>query len=456
MTNLFEAAHRILRKTAVSGAGNVPVERELSRSPDGEEKASVLLARLGYHTPAEPVERANRLALLALASKFERVLELPLPHGPGAAFFGAMVSPAALGIDGHDPEPVGVAGRGIDFRQAFESCVGEAAEFLSFIERTDDPRLTEPKTRGTGADVPDLEDLLWALNGAGLAPDADLDGIGWISASSLLDGRRIHFPVDIVLRRPPARRKGSRKAESTGLSAGRTLEDAIYSGLMEVVERDAVSLWWYGGLPARVIGETTRKGVGFDAFAETVRGGSDRRVRLLEITTDIQIPAVVSFSREPDGSAVIAGFAADCDIATAMQRAFLEMCQMELAQRISLEKLARHGERGLKDKDRDWIRRYRELSVDEFPTRFAPALEAVPRSAFSGDKSSFAIERLAQSGFTPVYVDLTVADVGIPVVKAMVPQLQSSSPDWLTKRLSDTALENKSPLDQQISRVSPI
>ena len=69
---------------------------------------------------------------MRLAARFRDVFELPVRQATGVHIVGALVAPQALGIEGHGTASAGVGGRGFTFRRAFESCVGEAAEYQSF------------------------------------------------------------------------------------------------------------------------------------------------------------------------------------------------------------------------------------------------------------------------------------------------------------------------------------
>jgi len=78
----------------------------------------------------------NRSQLLALAARCRDRFQLPLPHTPGAFAYGAMADPKDFGIDGPG---AGTGGRGLTLQHAFESCMGETAEYLSFLRHQDDP-----------------------------------------------------------------------------------------------------------------------------------------------------------------------------------------------------------------------------------------------------------------------------------------------------------------------------
>ncbi len=114
--------------------------------------------------------------------------------------------------------------------------------------------------------------------------------------------------------------------DSNGNAAGSSLEDAVIQGFMELVERDAVAIWWYNRLP--------RPALDFDhPYLDEVRafyGAHHREIWLLDLTTDLQIPTCVALSRRIDKPAedIIMGFGAHFDPQVAALRALTEMNQM--------------------------------------------------------------------------------------------------------------------------------
>src|SRR5262249_24546594 len=83
---------------------------------------------------------------------------------------------------------------------------------------------------------------------------------------------------------------------SNGNAAGNNLEEAIFQGFLELVERDSVALWWYNSL--------CRPGVDLDSFHEPyldqVRDflcSRQRDLWVLDLTADLGIPVFVALSR---------------------------------------------------------------------------------------------------------------------------------------------------------------
>lgn len=423
----------------------VALENEAVAGLEGT-AAGDLLCRLGYwdasgeFQKSTPHQQRNHLSLLRLAARFRDFFELPVSQATGLHIAGALVNPQTLGIHGHGIASAGVGGRGFSFRRAFESCVGEAAEYLSFIERDSDPLMSS----APGIDELNRDEIEWAFSGAGLGSTADASKLTWVEATSLVDHRRVRFPSELVLRRPPVRRTGSRQAESNGVGAGPTIEDAQLSGLLEVIERDAVALWWFGGLGSKEVLWRSPDDEQLRNRLASLRDRSSRPHWFLDLTTDVGVPVVGCISSDGEGRAVVAGFSASADMAGAIEAAFLEMCQMEVGLELALAKFASNPDRKPLPQDQVWMDRYNRLNIINFP-RLRQAGGPGPGGLGPADPEAGyrpldnVVRKLHRSGFTPYFVDITRSEIAVPVARMLVPGLQSAKPDWMTRRLFEVA-----------------
>ncbi|HAA27983.1 MAG TPA: adenylate cyclase, partial [Cyanobacteria bacterium UBA8553] len=116
--------------------------------------------------------------------------------------------------------------------------------------------------------------------------------------------------------------------DSNGNAAGNTKEEAILQGFMELVERDAVALWWYN--------RVQRPGVQLESFDEPYLEAIanyyqtlSREFWVLDITSDLNIPTFAAISRrthkQPED--IFFGFGAHFDPKVALLRAVTEMNQ---------------------------------------------------------------------------------------------------------------------------------
>ncbi|MDZ8260746.1 TOMM precursor leader peptide-binding protein [Nostoc sp. ChiQUE01b] len=118
-------------------------------------------------------------------------------------------------------------------------------------------------------------------------------------------------------------------ADSNGCAAGNTLEEAILQGFMELVERDAVALWWYNSLQ--------KPQVDLDSFDEPYFHSLkqyyqtiNREIWVLDITSDLNIPVFAAVTRRSDRSVedIVLGYGAHFDAKIAISRALTEVNQI--------------------------------------------------------------------------------------------------------------------------------
>ncbi|MBA0125338.1 TOMM precursor leader peptide-binding protein [Haloechinothrix sp. YIM 98757] len=214
------------------------------------------------------------------------------------------------------------------------------------------------------------------------------------------------------------------RADSNGNAAGSSLEDAILQGLLEIVERDAVALWWYN--------RTSAPGVDLAAFGDLwvdelrgVYADLGRELWVLDVTSDVGIPVMVALSRRAGASPehIMVGFGAHLDPRIALRRALTELNQLVPA-------LVEAEPEDLGDPDlRSWWQRATVTAEDylladpgvrhRVPADFA----CVPRRDLAGDVESVTTS-LAALGLETLVLDQTRPDIELPVVKVIVPGMR--------------------------------
>jgi ribosomal protein S12 methylthiotransferase accessory factor len=411
LTHVFGRAAEYL-----SAAASVP-------PPDD---VAALLQMVEYDSdPGDPEAAANRIALLRAAARFSRVFQLGAPEAPGLFFLGAEASPGMI-ASGHAQAPLaGVGGMGLSMRAAFESCIGEGVELLSQFEAGDEALVSssagemQDAAEGQGRDL--LESL---LSGTGNGTTFDC-----LTATGLTSDRTLVVPAEICLRRLPARSRMTPPfLLSTGCAAGRTRADAVLHGLCELVERDAAGLWWRGGMRGRPLaldGEAVGQAAAH--LAALRRGSESRRTWLLDITTDLGIPAVAAISCHADGKGFACGLGARPTLAGAARGAIMELCQCELAHAVVAAKRAEGGEARLNARDRDHLARAMQIDAGTcsllHPLGVPGRYDACPSEDPVGQIRWLAA-RLSVQGIEAFVLDLTRPAFAIPVVRVIAPGLQ--------------------------------
>ena len=152
--------------------------------------------------------------------------------------------------------------------------------------------------------------------------------IEWTPVWSLTHQEFKYLPTAYCYFGYPQSPKPNCWADSNGCAAGNTLEEAILQGFMELVERDCVTLWWYNRLG--------RPRLDLDSFDEpyfqTLKDyykTLHRDIWVLDITNDLNIPTFAAISRRTDREAqdVIFGFGTHFDPKIAILRALTETNQ---------------------------------------------------------------------------------------------------------------------------------
>jgi ribosomal protein S12 methylthiotransferase accessory factor len=409
--------------------------------------ARLLLEALGYATAPEippdggeiSSETRHRALLLKAASRFVRVFQLAAPDAPGLIAFGAEFDPA-IADSLHAGSPlVGVSGVGLSLQQAFQGCIGEGIEYLSQLQTESDVML--PSGPGDSAAMLGLEAraFLGAFTAHRLRPHAE---ISWHRATRLTDGREALLPADLCLRRPPDRQEIKPPFPlSTGSAAGLSWHAAALHALLELIERDAASLWWRGGSRAGSIPPLDEADVMAEALLPQLRqNASARRSWLLDITTDIGVPCVAAVSCMADGFGFSVGLAARPTLKAAARSAILEMCQGELAHAVVEAKCSERGEAALNERDRVHRRRATMINADQC-LLLQPSLDPAEHLAIDMTDPSavlrLIVDRLGQFGIETFGLDLMRPHFAVPVVRVIAPGLQLEPSDIITPRLAD-------------------
>ncbi|HEU5475370.1 MAG TPA: TOMM precursor leader peptide-binding protein [Actinophytocola sp.] len=216
-------------------------------------------------------------------------------------------------------------------------------------------------------------------------------------------------------------------ADANGCAAGSSLEDAVLQGMLELVERDAVAIWWYN--------RTRAPGVDLDSFRDpwidelrAVYAGLGREVWVLDVTSDLGIPVLVALSRRLSGPAedIMFGFGAHLDPRVALRRALTELNQL-MPQVIDDGSGARY-----RCDDPDAVHWWRTATVANQPY-LAPDPRARRRTPLAYDYTpsqdllrdvQYVQNGIEARGMEVLVLDQTRPDVGLPVVRVIVPGMR--------------------------------
>lgn len=229
------------------------------------------------------------------------------------------------------------------------------------------------------------------------------------------------------------------RASSNGCAAGSSLEEAILQGFLELVERDGVALWWYNRL--------SRPRVALKDFDEPYVHALlahyqelGREVWVLDLTNDLGIPVMAAVSRRVDGGQerVSFGFGAHLEPGVALVRALTELNQS----------LPYADSSGTRDDSTVMGRWLGSASVAAHPYLAPVAGASSTPSSFQHLGGEDVLEdvrtcvQLARArGLEVLVLDQTRPDIGLPVVRVVVPGLRHFWPRLGPGRLYDVPVQ---------------
>jgi ribosomal protein S12 methylthiotransferase accessory factor len=252
--------------------------------------------------------------------------------------------------------------------------------------------------------------------------------VPWVAGYDVMQGEEVLVPAHAVFHPLPVTCGRLFRTNTNGLASGNTIEEAVFHALMEVVERDAWSLVEVTKRTGPQI-EGVMDGLAADLLAKFAAAGVE--ITLRDITSDTGIPTVAAVADDvvlKDPALLTIGMGSHTSARIAVLRALTEVAQSRLTQI--------HGAR--EDTDTADVRRMigyertKRLNRHWFAENGSIEFAAMP----SFDSDDFLTDighvtgLLAQAGLSRVIVaDLTRPEIGIPVVRVIVPGLEMYAMD---------------------------
>ncbi|MEM7050581.1 MAG: YcaO-like family protein [Acidobacteriota bacterium] len=339
-------------------------------------------------------------------------------------------------------------GGGATFEVALAASIGEAAERYCMLFYDRDEMIFAPH-REVAADAvaPELLRLFSRPQVENPPPRYRADyfdedaPVSWVWGWSLTENRPKLVPATLVYLGFEYRdgEAVTGRNASSGLSAGGTLEEAILSGLYEVIERDAFTIHWL----QRHMGP--RIEIDDEAIDRLVReryypDHPDVDLAVYDVSLDLGVPSVLTILTRPAeyGTVLCVGSASRLSARDAVYKTLVESSQALPYFRFQLDRLA------------DWepaedfsdLRNFEEHSLlyikrPELKEEAFRFCREVDRRVVLSDLPELATGRplgdlertvglLAKAGYEVVVADITtpdIAEVGFHVVRVIVPGL---------------------------------
>jgi ribosomal protein S12 methylthiotransferase accessory factor len=321
-------------------------------------------------------------------------------------------------------------GKGQTEAEAEASCLGEAVERYSIQFHADEQRI-RATSRELDDEAVDVRRLMSYSDGQYRTRDEwnqhrgdfqwipepwdDTTPVEWVEATSLTTGKRWYVPAAYCYL---GYGLSSCAADSNGCAAGNTFEEAWLRGLLELVERDAVALWWYN----RVRLPALSKRIYSDRIAALIGNlqRMNQRVRLIDLTNDLGIPVCAAVSTRADGTRVVVAAGSGLDPETAAWRALADAAHSVCSLNDDAMNLLREGS----PDERDYFRWLSEATLQSHPY-LSPNRSARHKAPLiTGGQLGDCVEQVRRAGLDILTVDMTRPEIGFPVARIIVPGLR--------------------------------
>ncbi len=245
----------------------------------------------------------------------------------------------------------------------------------------------------------------------------------WVMGYDLMNDVEVFVPANAVFH-PYIPNAGSKlfRSNTHGLASGNTIEEAILHGLLEVIERDALSIAEYTRNPGKEIILSESDGLNYELKRKMEETGIKVKVWLLE--SDIEIPTVVTALDDTvlkDPALLVMGAGAHLSPEIAVTRALTEAAQSRVVQihgareDTDREKVVRtFGYDHMKKMNSYWYEDIENIKMEELDDQSGNT----PASNISK-----VLDRLDGIADGAIIVDLS-RGVDIPVIRAIIPAFE--------------------------------
>ncbi|HIJ06951.1 MAG: Methanogenesis marker protein 1 [Methanomicrobiales archaeon 53_19] len=257
-----------------------------------------------------------------------------------------------------------------------------------------------------------------------LPAGADRDAaIPWAAGYDIINNEEVLLPAHAVYHPLSHVYRPLHRTNTNGIASGNTLEEAIIHGLLEVIERDAWSLVEASRYTGNRIIDITDP-ISSSIINRFSQEGVDLILR--DITSDIGIPTCAAVADDTvlcDPALLVTGMGTHTAPEIALLRALTEVAQSRLTQihgaredTVVADMRRQIGYERTKRLNGYWFRENGDIPFERMPGHSSDDLLTDIR---------YVCDRIVSAGFDRVIVsDLTRPDIGIPVVRVVVPGLE--------------------------------
>lgn len=328
------------------------------------------------------------------------------------------------------------AGKGATTQQAKASAMME-----SFERYSAEKQATDKKRIVKGS----YEDISNSLNPESLILPHEIslnENLEWIESQDIFSEDKIMIPANSVFHPYECDNAINLfKSNTNGLASGNVLEEAVFHGITEVIERDAWSIFEVRKKSnAEIDCSNVQNPIITDLMDKFKKAGIE--IKLMDLTADIQVTTMAAVADDAvlkDPALLTLGVGTHLDPEIAAIRAITEVAQSRATQihgtredTVRAVFMRKAGYERMKRINKHWFGESKKIiGLDELKNKSS--------SSFKED-IQIATQEIKKCGMKKAfYVDLTRDEVKVPVVRVIIPgmELFSVDPDRKGKRLKN-------------------
>ncbi|WMW22110.1 YcaO-related McrA-glycine thioamidation protein [Methanolobus mangrovi] len=249
--------------------------------------------------------------------------------------------------------------------------------------------------------------------------------VEWISGWDLLKNEEIFVPANAVYHPydAPGRALKLFRSNTNGLAAGNTVEEAIFHGLLEVIERDALSIAEFNRTPGKEIILTESDGENYELLRKFT--DNEVEVKLWAVPHDTEITTVVAVTddiRLRDAALLVMGAGAHLKPEIAVKRALTEAAQSRVVQ-IHGAREDTEREKFVREIGYDRIKRMNKYWYEDDEQTSMRDLKDLSKNTPS-ESIDVVLEQLRNIADCAVVVDMSRENIPVPVVRVIIPSFE--------------------------------
>lgn len=339
--------------------------------------------------------------------------------------------------DNVDSEDAVAAGVSFNKKRALLKVLGETIERYSLGGNNDKKFTYKSFSELIALDelALSLENLILFSNKNFRIHSLDKKKFHWVEGKSLISNKKILAPAQLIY--VPYLHQNSepllRFPISTGAAAGSSLDDALYRGVCEVVERDAFMIAYLNKIPSPQIDLSSMEDKEINSIINTFKRYKLELI-ILDLTTDLKIPAfaAITLDRTGLGPAVSVGLKAGFDVKETIIGAIEESLMVRSWTRDKLTYLESNYKDvieiiSIEDRAHFWFSVSTIKHLDFWLKSKNLKKINIKNPKYSNNNLEEAIKLLKEKSMDVTYVDITDKNIkkyGFVVVKVIIPKLQ--------------------------------